>query len=199
MKKQVLAFCVLAVLLSCNGNKEVNNPETVVKEALAFPGVEGAGAYTTGGRGGLVYMVTNLDDDVAAIGSLRWALAQPGKKMIVFNVAGIIKLKRVLKIGSNVSILGQSAPGDGICIMGYPVLVEGDNVIVNAVTALRGERAVKGVMISMDVQHRAPGHGYQKTEVTGLQIPAGENQIVLPQPPRLVVIPQSRTFLIGYC
>lgn len=131
MKKQVFVFCVLAVFLSCDGgNKDINTQETVVNDVLAFPGAEGAGAFTTGGRGGLVYMVTNLDDDVAAIGSLRWALAQPGKKMIVFNVAGIIKLKRVLKIGSNVSILGQSAPGDGICIMGYPVLVEGDNVII---------------------------------------------------------------------
>ena len=80
-----------------------------------------------------------------------------------------------------------------------PQTVEGDNVIVNAVAALRGKLAVKGVMISMDVEHRAPGHGYQKTEVTGFQIPAGENQIVLPQPSRLIVIPQSGTFLIGYC
>lgn len=99
----------------------------------AFPGAEGFGRYVTGGRGGEVYTVTNLTDSVVkpAEGSLRWALNKPGPKTVVFAVSGTIELKRRLNISKgDVTIAGQTAPGDGICISGETVSVESDNVII---------------------------------------------------------------------
>ena len=101
----------------------------------AFPGAEGGGMYTTGGRGGKVYYVNSLEDTVigdkkANEGTLRWCLDRSGPKMILFKVAGIIHLKSELNIKSNTTIAGQSAPGDGICIADNVVKIDGENVIV---------------------------------------------------------------------
>ncbi len=97
----------------------------------AFPGAEGGGAYATGGRGGQIVYVTTLEDDREIKGSLRWAIGQRSPKIILFKVAGIIDLKSELKISKgDVTIAGQSAPGDGITIKGYPVIIGADNVIL---------------------------------------------------------------------
>lgn len=98
--------------------------------APAFPGAEGFGRYTTGGRGGKVYHVTTLEDGNQA-GTLRHALMQKGTRTVVFDVAGTIFLDSNLKISNGgLTIAGQTAPGQGVCIAGYPVTINSDNVIV---------------------------------------------------------------------
>ena len=98
---------------------------------LAFPGAEGFGRYTTGGRGGKVYHVTTLEDDgkTTTKGTLRWANAQSGPRTIVFDVSGTIQLKSALKLNANTTLAGQTAPGDGICIAGYQVTLNKNNIV----------------------------------------------------------------------
>lgn len=104
----------------------------------AFPGAEGGGKYSFGGRGGKVYVVTNLNDDGA--GSLRWACEQGGARIVVFNVAGIIRLKTPLIIRAPyITIAGQTAPGDGVCIAGESVWINTHDVIIRYMRFRRGE------------------------------------------------------------
>lgn len=96
----------------------------------AFPGAEGGGKYTTGGRGGKVLYVDRLDDDNLP-GSFRYAVTRNYPRTVVFNVSGIIRLEKKISIKyGDLTIAGQTAPGDGICIRDYPVMIDADNVIV---------------------------------------------------------------------
>ena len=107
----------------------------------AFPGAEGGGKYSFGGRGGRVIVVTNLNDD--GPGSLRWACEQGGARIVVFNVAGIIRLKSPLIIRAPyITIAGQSAPGDGVCVAGETVWVNTHDVVVRYMRFRRGETNV---------------------------------------------------------
>lgn len=110
----------------------------------AFPGAEGGGAYTPGGRGGKIFVVTSLDD--SGPGTLREACEAGGARTIVFNVSGIIRLRTPISLRAPyVTLAGQTAPGDGVCVAGETFLIDTHDVIIRHMRFRRG---------SMDVTRR---------------------------------------------
>lgn len=111
-------------------------------EIPAFPGAEGGGMYTFGGRGGKVIVVTNLND--RGPGSFREACETGGARIVVFNVSGIIRLETPINVRAPyITIAGQTAPGDGICIAGESFAVNTHDVIVRHMRFRRGETGVE--------------------------------------------------------
>jgi len=113
-------------------------PQAAIK---AFPGAEGGGAYSFGGRGGKVYVVTSLADN--GPGTLREACEKGGARTVVFNVAGIIRLKTPLIIRAPyITIAGQTAPGDGVCVAGESIWINTHDVVIRFMRFRRGETYV---------------------------------------------------------
>jgi hypothetical protein len=101
---------------------------TASAQQLAFPGAQGWGRFATGGRTGSVYHVTNLND--SGTGSLRDAVSQPNR-IVVFDVAGVIRINSRLVFKSNITVAGQTAPGEGITVYGDGMSCSGaSNVII---------------------------------------------------------------------
>lgn len=119
-----------------------SKPEDLIKSNIpAFPGAEGGGMYTPGGRGGKVIVVTSLDD--SGPGTLREACETGGARVIVFNVSGVIRLKSPINVRAPyLTIAGQTASGDGICITGNSFLIDTHDVIIRHMRFRRGAQDV---------------------------------------------------------
>jgi hypothetical protein len=141
-------YLLLALVLCLPACQEGGGEEPVpVISVPAFPGAEGGGKFASGGREGMVIHVTTLEDardkttGQPAIGTLRKALQMDGTRTVVFDVSGTINLASQLEItGGNLTIAGQTAPGDGICIAGYPVVIRASNVIMRFLRFRMGDK-----------------------------------------------------------
>jgi pectate lyase len=140
MKNSGWIFAALSMCLfnlACAQQKQAMTTEDPAVP-IAFPGAEGFGKFTTGGRGGKVFIVSNLND--SGPGSLREGLKSKEPKIIIFSVSGTIHLQSKLNISANTTIAGQTAPGDGICLADYPVSLAGNNIIVRYLRFRMGDR-----------------------------------------------------------
>ena len=133
VKKHLRYLCVGGMMFSATG---------ALAQQLAFPTAEGFGRFATGGRGGSVYKVTNLND--SGPGSLRDAVSQPNRT-VVFTVGGLITITSRIIVKNNITIAGQTAPGQGICVYGDGFAFSGaSNTIVRHIRIRMGINGESG-------------------------------------------------------
>ncbi len=144
MKKICAALTGIVTAVSCTSalSGGVETPKTAIAASAAvpaFPGAVGGGMYSTGGRGGEVVHVTNLNDSGA--GSFRDAVSK-SNRIVVFDVSGTIELKSNILVQSNITIAGQTAPGgSGITLKNYKLGMSGDNIICRYISSRPGPYA----------------------------------------------------------
>ena len=139
---------IALAVAGCSGGGVSNAPllPTALPQQVlrAFPGAEGFGADTRGGRGGRVIKVTHLGD--AGEGSLRAAVEAAGPRIVGFERGGTIDLERPLVVREPfLTIAGQSAPGGGICLKRHPLEIRADEVIVRHLRVHPGDLAREAV------------------------------------------------------
>ena len=148
VRAYILLLACLPILAGCQqGNTPAqstidSNPELVA----ACQHIEGGGAAVTGGDGGAIYRVTRMDDAIdpnsglPMAGTLRYAVNQTGSRRVIFTESGTIHLNSDLRVKrGNLTIDGQTAPGEGICIADYPLVIDANNVIVRFIRVRLGE------------------------------------------------------------
>lgn len=147
---QIVALFTLA-LTACGGGGggDIHTDDPVLAAACNYIG--GAGCTTKGGEGGTIYIVDRLTDEFdretgkAALGTLRYALEQGDTRVVLFRVSGTIHLSAPIEVTrGNLTIAGQTAPGDGICIADYPLIIKGcQDVIVRYIRVRLGNESLK--------------------------------------------------------
>jgi pectate lyase len=148
-------------------------------QAPAFPGAEGAGKFARGGRGGKVIEVTNLNDN--GPGSLRAAVESAEPRTVVFRVSGTIVLRSALRIrDSFITIAGQTAPGDGICIARYPLTVAADHVIVRYIRSRCSDEAFRDGVTGEGMDSLSVGQGRISSSITVPRV--GQSTRISPPP-----------------
>jgi len=152
MKSRIFYICSVVLcainFVACNTTVIPEEPTIDTNPVLvaACNHIEGGGADATGGDGGVIYRVSRLDDaldpntGLPMPGTLRYAVTQVGVRRVLFTVSGTIHLNSELRIKSGrITIDGQSAPGDGICIADYPLIINASNVIVRFLRVRLGD------------------------------------------------------------
>ena len=148
MFKRIFGGVIFSVLLQ----------SAIHAQQLAFPGAEGFGAYAKGGRNGKVIYVTSLED--SGPGTLRWAVEQEEPRTIVFGVSGTIELKSRLNITKPyITIAGQTAPGEGICLKGETLQINTHDVIIRYIRVRLGDKSHgQGSLQGKDAISISKGH-----------------------------------------
>lgn len=144
LRRVLLLFCVLAAPAAAGNLADADVP--------AFPGAEGFGAFARGGRGGKVFCVTSLADK--GPGTLREATEAKGPRIVVFRVSGIVDLNSSIQIKNPyITIAGQTAPGDGVCLRGGSFVIDADEVVVRYLRSRLGDRGSGGDALSITRGH----------------------------------------------